>query len=86
MYIAAEVQGQGLGRTLIQEAINRASKMAGLEQINLGVISGNDSARNLYLSMGFESYGLEKRALVVNGKYHDDELMQMFLDQKEQAS
>ena len=60
MYIAAAFQGQGLGRTLIQEAIKRASNMTGLEQISLGVISGNDSARNLYLSLGFESFGLEK--------------------------
>ena len=53
--------------------------MPGLEQINLGVISGNDYARNLYISLGFEPYGLEKRAIVVNGKYHDDELLQLFL-------
>ena len=86
MYIAAEVQGMGLGRTLMQEAISRASNMTGLEQISLGVISGNDSARNLYLSLGFESFGLEKRAIVINEEYHDDELMQMFLNQKGQAS
>ena len=86
MYIAAEVQGLGLGRTLIQEAIRRASNMTGLEQIGLGVISGNDSARRLYLSLGFESYGLEKRAIVVNGMYHDDEMMQMFLNPRGRAS
>ncbi len=80
MYIAAEAQGKGLGRILIQEAISRASALSGLEQINLGVISGNDQARNLYISLGFESYGLEKRAIVVDGDYHDDELMQLFLD------
>ncbi|MYE53847.1 MAG: GNAT family N-acetyltransferase [Chloroflexi bacterium] len=80
MYIAAEAQGKGFGRLLIREAISRASEMSGLEQINLGVISGNVQARNLYISLGFESYGLEKRAILVNGNYHDDELMQMFLD------
>lgn len=80
MYIAAEAQGKGLGRMLIREAISRASAMPDLEQINLGVISGNDQARNLYVSLGFESYGLEKRAIVVDGNYHDDELMQLFLD------
>ena len=80
MYIAAEAQGRGLGRILIREAISRASASPGLEQINLGVISGNDQARSLYISLGFEPYGLEKRAIVVNGEYHDDELMQLFLD------
>lgn len=80
MYIATEAQGKGLGRILMQEAISRASALSGLEQINLGVISSNDQARNLYISLGFEAYGLEKRAIVVDGDYHDDELMQLFLD------
>ena len=80
MYIASEAQGRGLGRALMHEAISRASSMPGLRQISLGVISGNAYARNLYISLGFESYGLEKRAILVNGNYHDDELMQMFLD------
>ena len=79
MYIAAEVQGRGLGRALIREAVSRASSMPGLEQISLGVISGNAYARNLYVSIGFETYGMEKRAIVINGEYHDDELMQLFL-------
>ena len=80
MYVAAESQGKGLGRALMREAISRASSMPGLRQISLGVISGNAYARNLYMSLGFESCGLEKRAILVNGRYHDDELMQMFLD------
>ena len=81
MYIAAEAHGRGHGRALMGEAVSRASSMPGLEQISLGVISGNEYARNLYISLGFESYGLEKRAIVVDGDYHDDELMQLFLDQ-----
>ena len=64
----------------MQEAISRVSSMPGLRQISLGVISGNDSARRLYISLGFRSYGLERRAIMVNGEYHDDELMQLFLD------
>ena len=83
MYIAAEVQGRGLGRALIREAISRASSMPGVEQISLGVISGNAYARNLYVSIGFESYGMEKRAIVIDGEYHDDELMQLFLSSYE---
>ena len=80
MYIAAEAQGHGLGRALMREAIGVASQMPGLEQISLGVISGNAYARNLYISLGFESYGMERRAILIDGEYHDDELMQLFLD------
>ena len=82
MYVAAEAQGHGLGRMLIRDAISRAAQMPGLEQINLAVVSDNASARNLYLSLGFEVYGREKRAVIVNGEYLDDEFMTLFLDRQ----
>ena len=79
VYVAAEAQGRGLGRRMMRDAIRRASHMAGLEQINLAVVSGNPAARRLYLSLGFEPYGLERRAVFVNGMYLDDEFMTLFL-------
>ncbi len=79
VYVAAEAQGRGLGRRMMRDAIDRASRMAGLEQINLAVVSGNAAARRLYLSLGFEPYGLERRAVFVNGRYLDDEFMTLFL-------
>lgn len=83
MYIAAESQGQGLGRALMLDAIRRAKEMPGLQQIGLGIISGNAHARRLYTSLGFQSCGIERRSILVNGKYHDDEYMQLFLDYSE---
>ena len=80
VYVAAEAQGQGLGKRMMQEAIRRAARMDGLEQINLAVVSGNPAARSLYISLGFVSYGLERRAVFVNGEYLDDEYMTLFLD------
>ena len=80
MYVASEAQGRGFGRALMQEAISRAQAMPGLEQINLAVIDGNTSARRLYLSLGFRTYGLEKRAVIVNGEYLDDEYMALRLN------
>ena len=44
VYVAAEVQGRGIGRRMMRDAIDRASRMAGLEQINLAVVSGNPAA------------------------------------------
>ena len=83
MYIAAEAQGHGLGRALMLDAIRRTKEMPGLQQIGLGVISGNDYARRLYTSLGFQSCGIERRSILVNGRYHDDEYMQLFLDDSE---
>ncbi len=79
MYVAAEAQGRGYGRLLMQEALRRAKAMPGLEQVNLAVVQGNDVARSLYLSLGFEVYGLERRAVIVNGRYLDDEFMALRL-------
>ena len=85
MYVAAEAQGQGLGRMMMQDAISRAARAPGIEQINLAVVSGNASARSLYLSLGFEVYGRERRAIIVNREYHDDEFMTLFLSRQPHA-
>ncbi len=80
MYVASEAQGNGYGRALIIEALEIAKQIQGLEQISLAVVTINAEARNLYLSLGFESYGIERRAAYVNGEYLDDDLMVLFLD------
>lgn len=49
-----------------------------LEQLNLGVVSTNEPAKRLYESMGFKTYGIEKRAIKMNGVYNDDEHMVLF--------
>ena len=80
MYVTAEHHRRGLGKALMVEAIARAKTLSGLEQINLAVVANNIAARTLYLSMGFQVFGLERRALCVNGKYVDEEMMVLMLD------
>ncbi|MEC5423506.1 GNAT family N-acetyltransferase [Virgibacillus sp. C22-A2] len=75
MYVAPEVRGQGLGKALMIELIRRAKKCDGLEQINLTVVSENNTAKNLYKTLGFEVYGVERNALKFNGQYFDEDLM-----------
>ena len=80
MYVAAEYQRRGFGKALMVEAIRRARALGGLEQINLAVVADNIAARTLYLSLAFQVYGLEPRAICVNGKYIDEETMVLFLE------
>jgi ribosomal protein S18 acetylase RimI-like enzyme len=75
MYVMPEARLQGAGKALVMEAISRAKKMKGLEQVNLGVVVTNMEARRLYNSCGFEVYGVEKNALKLSDKYLDEELM-----------
>ncbi|WP_042397127.1 GNAT family N-acetyltransferase [Geomicrobium sp. JCM 19037] len=78
MYVAPEGRGQGLGKSLMVELIRNAKNCIGLEQINLTVVSANDSAKKLYKSVGFEVYGVERNALKFNGKYFDEDLMVLY--------
>src|SRR5882724_6484106 len=74
VYVRPESRGKGVARALMQEVIRRARLMPGLEQITL-VVSTHIAARQLYLSLGFQSYGIEPRSLKIGDDYVDDELM-----------
>lgn len=83
MYVAHDQRGQGLGKKLLNELIRRVAEIDGVEQINLAVISTNESAKKLYESLGFIVYGVERNALKYNGQYYDEDLMVRRLDEKE---
>lgn len=80
MYVAPEARGRGLGRLLLEAAIARAREIPGIEQLLLAVVATNAAARALYLSAGFQSYGLEPAALKLGDRYLDEELMVFFLN------
>ncbi len=75
MFVPSEEQGKGIGRALLTEAIERARLIPGLEQVGLAVVTPNRRARGLYASLGFETYGVEPNALVVDGEHLDEEFM-----------
>jgi len=75
MYVAPEMRGQGLGKSLMLELITKTRNCEGLEQINLTVVSENDFAKKLYKSVGFEVYGVERNSLKYNGQYFNEDLM-----------
>ncbi|CAM5215627.1 Ribosomal protein S18 acetylase RimI-like enzyme OS=Ureibacillus acetophenoni OX=614649 GN=SAMN05877842_106201 PE=4 SV=1 [Ureibacillus acetophenoni] len=80
MYVAPEMRGRGVGRAILIDMIDRAKKMEGVEQIHLSVVSSNLSAKKLYESLGFKSYGVEPNALKDNGQYYDEDFMVLFID------
>ncbi|CAM3332168.1 MULTISPECIES: GNAT family N-acetyltransferase [Paenibacillus] len=75
MYVIPEKRGMGVGRQLMEELIRRAREAEGIEQINLTVVSDNHPAKQLYQSIGFQTFGLERNALKFEGHYFDEEWM-----------
>jgi RimJ/RimL family protein N-acetyltransferase len=69
MFTATEERHKGVGRALLAECLNRASRVPELEQINLTVTEGN-AAERLYASVGFERFGIERRAIKCDGEYY----------------
>lgn len=81
MYVAPEHRGKGVGKALARAILERAATLPDLEQVNLTVVVTRAAARNLYLSLGFEPYGLEKNALKIGDRYVDEEFMAIVLPQ-----
>lgn len=69
-----EARGLGLGRQLLQAAIER-SWARGLTRIELAVRADNLNAKALYERMGFEQEGIARRASLVDGIYRDTHTM-----------
>lgn len=67
MYVAPEQAGRGIGRALLDALIAEA-RSAGLELLVLTVTEGNSSAAKLYERCGFRSFGVEPRAIKVDGR------------------
>jgi ribosomal protein S18 acetylase RimI-like enzyme len=80
VYVAPEVRGRGYGRRLMEELLARARQIDGLGQLLLAVNAANVPARSLYAALGFEPYGMERRALkLADGTMLDEELMVYWL-------
>lgn len=79
MYVAPAGRNQGLGRRLMQSLIDQAIELSTFEQLLLTVVTTNQSARQLYLSLGFKSYGIETTALKIENAYLDEDLMMLQL-------
>lgn len=77
MYVLPNRRDKGIGKELLKAAIAKAKENA-IEQIYLTVMSSNHPAKKLYQSLGFETYGIDKKALVVNETYYDEELMVLY--------
>lgn len=62
----------GVGRALVEYAIDWARKSKGVEKISLSVFSSNERAIELYKKFGFQIEGVLTRQFLLDGKYVDE--------------
>ena len=73
VYVSPDWRAARLGRKLIERIIAHAQALGVMLQCT--VTAENVAARRLYHSLGFQPYGLERDALCVDGRFHDEELL-----------
>jgi RimJ/RimL family protein N-acetyltransferase len=79
VYVTPSARGAGVARALMGELVALAGRTPGLRRLRLAVNAGNAAARRLYEALGFEAYGVEPEALVVDGVPHDELWMSLRL-------
>lgn len=78
--IKKEFRGDGIGKELMQTAIEEAKRrISGLRQIILEVYGKNDIARAMYKKLGFVEAGSIPGGLIYKGEYIDDITMYLQL-------
>lgn len=80
MYVAPAQRRRGFGGALLQAAIAHARAIEGVRQLGLGVGASNVAAKALYRAAGFVSWGVQPRALRIDGEFHDEEHLWLRLD------
>jgi ribosomal protein S18 acetylase RimI-like enzyme len=77
--LLGEYRGRGLGEKLMLMTLEAAHTF-GLTRVELSVRHDNARALRLYRKVGFEIEGQKRRAVLVDGVYHDLIFMGLLLD------
>ncbi len=75
MYVAPEAVQHDVGRAVLKRVIDTARLLPELEQLHMNLPVNNAAARKLFVSVGFEPYGIESRSFRNGDDYLDEELL-----------
>ncbi len=79
-YVVAPARGRGLGRTM-SRSTSAAARTAGFSKLVIQVRSDNPDAQAFYAALGFKPCGRLSRQAFVDGRYVDELLYELFLDE-----
>ena len=78
VYVDSSFRGQNIGEKLIRHALDYAFHLDGIEQVQLSVVAGNQTAIKLYEKLGFKTFGVQPKYFKVGDTYLDQQFMQLF--------
>jgi ribosomal protein S18 acetylase RimI-like enzyme len=73
LYVVPDCRRNGISRQLMEALETEAAR--DLEVLDLEVVQNNEPAHCLYQQLGYTVYGIQRRALKIDGAYHDRLLM-----------
>lgn len=79
VYVTPAARGLGIGKLLMKATIDLARTINDIEKLNLSVVSTNAPAKKLYECFGFQTFGVEEKAMIVDGQYIAEDLMTMLI-------
>lgn len=80
VYVTPEWRGRGVARAIMSTLLDRIRTYSGLDHVILHVTVSQRAARRFYESLGFETFGHEKRAFQLGDEYVDQDLMVFTLE------
>jgi ribosomal protein S18 acetylase RimI-like enzyme len=72
MYVTPRARHHGLGRALLEAAVEHCRSWPGVTQVQLCVSAKAEAAKRLYERHGFKKWGREPKALLVGDELLDD--------------
>ena len=73
VYVKPEWRGQRVGKALVGQVIDHAARHVIV--LEAAVTLTNESARRTYHGLGFNPYGIERKAIRVGDAFYDEELL-----------
>jgi RimJ/RimL family protein N-acetyltransferase len=80
VYVTPKARSGGVAQRMFEAVIAHARNIPELVQLDLKVNTVNPRARAVYAKLGFVSCGIDRRALCLDGQFHDEERMALHLD------
>ena len=80
MYVRSTHRRKGVGRELLERAVDEMRSWPGVIKATLSVVTENEPAKSLYRDVGFELYGTDRKAMALGERFLDEHLMVLWLD------